>query len=107
MRQSDEAAGIGKLGLTHAVVDGAVDRKLGLIEAGAAGEYAGVDAGCVHDPNVRAKIRKQRIEQIRRITVAIELDRSFARVSLEQLRRRVMLLEVDEHSVPGCAPHLT
>ncbi len=99
MRQPDEAAGMRPLRFPHAVVDLPAEREIGLVEADAAREHAGIDAGRVHHADMRGKIREQRIEQIIRIAVAIEIDRDFARVALEQFRRRVMLLEVDEHSV--------
>ena len=99
MRQADETAGMRLFGLAHAIVDRPADRKIGLIEARAAGEHAGIDAGRVHHADMRRKIGKQRIEQIMRIAVAIEIDRDLARLALEQFRRRVVLLEVDEHSV--------
>ncbi len=105
MRQADEAAGMRLLGLAHAVVDQAAGREIGLIEARAAGEHAGVDAGRIHHADMRGEIGEQRIEQIMRIAVAIEIDRGFAGIALEQFRRRVVLLEVDEHSVTGgCFP---
>ena len=50
---------------------------------------------------MRGKIGEQRIEQIMRIAVTIEIDRGLAGVALEQFRRRIVLLEVDEHSVTG------
>ena len=75
MRQPDEAAGMSLLGLPHAVVDQPADRKIGLIEAGAAGEHAGIDAGRIHDADMRGEIGEQRIEQIIRIAVLIDLDR--------------------------------
>ena len=101
MRQADEAAGMRLLGLAHAVVDLPADREIGLIEARAAGEHAGIDAGGIHHADMRGKIGEQRIEQIMRIAVAIEIDRDLARIALEQFRRRVMLLEVDEHWEPS------
>ena len=97
MRKPDEAAGMRLFGFAHAIVDLPADRKIGLIEAGAAGQHAGIDAGRIHHADMRGEIGEQRIEQIIRIAVAIEIDRDFARVALEQFRRRVVLLEVDEH----------
>ena len=99
MRKADEAAGkiVGRL--LHAVVDQPADREIGLIEAGAAGENAGVDAGAVHHPDMRGEVRQQRIEQIGRIAVLIEQDRDRVAVALQQLRRRVVLLEIDDHSI--------
>ena len=99
MRQTDEAAGIGLLGLTHAIVDGAADGKIGLVEARSARQHAGVDTGGVHHPHMRGKIGQQRVEQIMRIAVAIEIDRDFAGIALEQFRWGIMLLEVDEHGI--------
>ena len=43
------------------------------------------------------KIGEQRIEQIMRIAVAIEIGGELARLAFEQFRRCVMLLKVDEH----------
>ncbi len=97
MGKADEAAGMRLLRFAHAVVDRPADREIGLIETRAAGQDAGVDAGGVHHGDMRGKISQQRIEQIVRIAVAIELDRGLARIALEQFRQRVMLLEVDEH----------
>src|SRR5580704_2901724 len=101
MGQSDEAAGMRPLRFAHAIVDQAASREVRLIEAGAASEHAGVDPGRVHDANMGGKIGEQRIEQITRIAVAIEIDRGLARHALEQFRRRIMLLKIDEHSVTG------
>jgi len=49
------------------------------------------------------EIGEQRIEQIMRIAVAIEVDREFAGLAFNQFRRRVVLLKIDEHglSVPS------
>ncbi len=98
MRERDETAGMGFFGLMHVIVDGAANRKVGLIEAGPAGQHTGVDACGVHHADMGIEVGQQRIEQVVRITVEIEIDRDPARVALEQARRRVMLLEIDEHS---------
>ncbi len=100
MRQTDEAAGMGLLCLTHAIVDGAADGKIGLVEARSARQHAGVDTGGVHHPHMRRKIGQQRVEQIMRIAVAIEIDRDFTGIALEQFRWGVVLLKVDEHGSP-------
>jgi len=52
---------------------------------------------------MRAEIGKERVEQIMRIAVAIEIDGEFAGFAFEQFRRRVVLLKIDEHglSVPS------
>ena len=63
-------------------------------------DTSGIDAGDVHHADMRRQIGQQRIEQIMRIAVAVEIDRELARLALEQFRRRVMLLEVDEHASP-------
>ncbi len=99
MRKPDEAAGMRLLGFAHAVVDLPADREIGLVEARAAGQHAGIDAGGIHHADMRVEIGEQRIEQIIRIAVAVEIDRDLARIALEQFRRRVVLLEVDEHGV--------
>ena len=98
MRQPDEAAGMIPFGLPHAVIDQPARRDIGLIEAGAAGEHAGIDAGRIHDTDVRGEIGEQRIEQIVRIAVLVHLDRDRIGVALEQFWRGVVLLEVDEHA---------
>ena len=100
MRKPDEAAGMRLLRFAHAVVDLPADREIGLIEARAAGKHAGIDAGGIHHADMRVQIGEQRIEQIIRIAIAIEVDRDLARIALEQFRRRVVLLEVDEHGGP-------
>ena len=98
MRKADEAPGkiVGRL--PHAVVDQSADFKVGLIEAGAAGQDAGIDAGAIHHPHVRGEVRQQRIEQITRIAVLIEQDRDRVAIALQEFWRRVMLLEIDDHS---------
>ena len=48
MRKPDEAAGMILLGLLHAIVDQAAGREIGLVEPGAAGQHAGIDAGAIH-----------------------------------------------------------
>ena len=101
MREPDEAAGMIRFGLPHAIVDQAACRQIGLIETGAAREHAGIDAGLVHDADMRGEIGKQRIEQIVRIAVLVHLDRDRIGIALEQFWRGVVLLEVDEHSVTG------
>ena len=97
MREPDEAPGEIVDRLLHAVVDQPADREIGLVEAGAAGENAGVDAGAVHHPHMRGEVRQQRIEQIGRVAVLIEQDRDGVAVALQQLRRCVVLLEIDNH----------
>ena len=79
------------------------DRDVRLIETRAAAEHAGVDAARVHHAHMRAEIGKERVEQIMRIAVAIEIDGEFAGFAFEQFRRRVVLLKIDEHglSVPS------
>ena len=104
MGEADEAAGMRQLGLAHAVVDQPAGGEIGLVEAGPAGQHAGVDAGGVHHADMGGQIGELRIEQIMRIAVAIEIDRKLARLALEQFRRRVMLLEVDEHAVTLSMP---
>ena len=84
-------------GLPHAIVDQPACRQIGLIETGAAGEHAGIDAGCIHDADMRGEIGKQRIEQIVRIAVLVHLDRDRIGIALKQFWRGVVLLEVDEH----------
>ncbi len=78
----------------------AANRNVRLIKTGAASQHAGIDTGCIHHADMRAEIGKQRIEQIMRIAVAIEIGRCFARFTFEQFRRRVMLLKIDEHLGP-------
>ena len=97
MRKPDEAAGMILLGLPHAIVDQPARRQIRLIETGAAGEHAGIDAGLIHDADMRSEIGEQRIEQIIRIAVLVHLDRDRIGIALEQFWRGVVLLEVDEH----------
>src|ERR1700751_1410650 len=47
-----------------------------------------------------AEIREQRVEQIMRIAVAIEIGGEFAWLAFEQFRWRVVLLKIDEHWLP-------
>jgi hypothetical protein len=49
---------------------------------------------------MRGEIGEQRVEQIMRIAVAIEIDGDFAGFAFEQFRRRVVLLKIDEHGLP-------
>ena len=56
MRKPDEAAGMIAFRLLEPVVDLPADREIGLIEAGAAGQHAGVDAGTVHHPHMAGEI---------------------------------------------------
>src|SRR5262245_7940923 len=83
--------------LAHAVVDEAADGEIGLIEARAAGENAGIDPGLVHHAHVRGEIGEQRIEQVVWIAVLIEPRRDRVAVAFEKLGRRIVLLEVDDH----------
>ena len=99
MREPDEAAGIIVHRLLHAIVDQPADRKIGLVETGAAGEHAGVDTGAVHHPHMRGEVRQQRIEQVARVAVLIELNRNRIAIALQQFGRRVMLLEIDDHAM--------
>ena len=57
--------------------------KVGLIEAGAAGEHARVDAGAIHHPHMRGEIGEQRIEQVIGIAVLVELHRNASRSPLK------------------------
>ncbi len=97
--EADEAARMIVHRLAHAVVDQAAGREVGLVEAGAAGEHAGVDPGAIHHPHVGLEIREQRIEQVVRVAVRIELHRDGVAVALEQFGRRVVLLEINDHVV--------
>jgi len=51
---------------------------------------------------MRIEIGQQRIEQIMRIAVGIEIDRDLGRIALQQFWRREMLLKVDKR--PVCSP---
>jgi hypothetical protein len=48
---------------------------------------------------MRRQIGKQRVEQIMRIAVAIEIDGEFTGLAFEQFRRCVVLLKIDEHLI--------
>jgi hypothetical protein len=85
------------LGFAQAIVDATANRNVRLVEPGAASQHAGIDTGAIHHADMRAEIGKQRIEQIMRIAVAIEIGRYFAGFAFEQFRWRVMLLKIDEH----------
>src|SRR5262249_58073071 len=50
------------------------------------------------------EVGEQRVEQVIGIAVFVEPDRDRAAVALEELRRRVVLLEVNDHILaPDCA----
>src|SRR5436189_6400239 len=97
MSQTNETAGMRPLSFAQAIVDEAANRNVRLIKTGAASQHAGIDSGCIHHADMRAEIGKQRIEQIMRIAVAVEIGRCFAGFALEQFWRRVMLLKIDKH----------
>jgi hypothetical protein len=97
MREADEPAGMRPLRFAHAIVDQAAGCDIGLVETRSAGEHAGIDPAQIHHTDVGGKIGQQRIEQIMRIAVAIEIGGELAGLAFEQFRRGVMLLKVDEH----------
>ena len=84
--------------LLHAIVDQPADLEVGLIETRAAGKDARIDAGVVHHPHMRGEVRQQRIEQVGRVAVLIEQNGNRVAIALQKLGRRVVLLEIDDHS---------
>ena len=98
MGEPDETARMIALRLPHSVVDQAAHGKVGLIEAGPAGQHCHVNAGMVHHPHMRGKIGQQWIEGIVGIAVLVEANRSLPRPALHQFGRRVVMLEVDDHA---------
>jgi hypothetical protein len=82
--------------LLDPIVDQAADRQVRLIETGAAGENTCIDAGAIHHPDVGIEIGQQRIEQIVGIAVLVQTHRNAAAL-LQELGRRVVLLEIDDH----------
>ena len=97
VRGADEAAGIVALGLFRLVVDEPRGFEIGA-HAGGAGEPGGVDAGHVHHPHVLVEIVEQGMHRIaRRAERVVIEDEPVARVVLDQLARREMVLEIDDH----------
>ena len=83
MSQADEAPGVRFLSVAQTIIDETADRDVRLIETCTAGEHAGIDPTCIHHPCMGGQIRKQRIEQIMRIAVAIEIDSDFIGLTFE------------------------
>src|SRR4029077_6115204 len=98
VRESDEAAGMILFGLVHAVVDQAAGSNVRLIEARAAGEHRNVDARLVHHSHMRRKIGEQRIEAVIWSAVFVEAKSTVAFAAFHQLGRRIMMLEINDHS---------
>ena len=79
-----------------------VDQARGL-EVGAhalrAGQPCGVDAGQVHHLHVLVEIVEQRMDGVARRTLRVVVqDQPVARILLDQLARREVVLEIDDHS---------
>ena len=107
MGEPDEAAGIVLHGLLDAVIDQAAGGEVRLVEARPRGEHGGIDTGAVHHAHMGGQVGQQRVEQIVRIAVLIELDGHAVGLALEQFRRRVVMLEVDDHSAPPISSGVT
>ena len=99
MRGADEAAGIVALGLLGLVVDEARGLEV-RAHALRAGEPGGVDAGLVHHAHVLVEIVEQLVNGVaRRALRVVVQDQPVARVLLDQLARREVVLEIDDHRV--------
>src|SRR5262245_19640281 len=97
MGKRNEPAGMIVDRLPHAIVDQTADGEIGLIEARATREHAGINPGLVHHAHVRGEIGEQWIEQIIWIAVRIEPRRDRVAIAFEKLGRRIVLLEIDDH----------
>ena len=104
MGEADEAAGMLQLDLAQAVIDELALAHIRLVEAGAAGEHAGVDARAIHHAHEGADIGEQGIEEVVGIAVLVELNGHPGRIALLQFRRGVVRLKIDDHSVLPGAP---
>ena len=100
MGEADEAAGMLQLDLAQAVIDELALAHIRLVEAGAAGEHAGVDARAIHHAHEGADICEQGIEEIVGIAVLVELNGHPGGIALLQFRRGIVRLKIDDHSCP-------
>ena len=97
MRGADEAAGIVALGFFRLVVDEPRSVEIGA-HAGGAGQPCGVDAGKLHHAHVLVEIVEQRMHRVARRARGVVIEHEpVARVRLDQLARREMVLEIDDH----------
>jgi hypothetical protein len=100
MRGAYEAARVVAFGLLRPVVADARTLEIGR-HAGRAGEPGGVDAGDVHHADVLVEIVQQRMHRVaRRAVLVVVQDQLVAGIALDQLARREMVLEVDDHARP-------
>ena len=97
MRKPNEAAGIIAFRLMHAVIDQAAGGKVWLVEAPAAGEHRNVDARPIHHPHMRGQVGKQRIEAVIGIAVFVQAKGTDVGAAPHQLRRRVVMMKIDDH----------
>src|SRR5262249_30881080 len=89
------------LGLLGLVVDEARGLEVGA-HALRAGEPGGVDAGLVHHPHMLVEIVEELVDGIaRRALRVVVQDQPVARLLLDQLAWREMVLEVNDHRVTG------
>ena len=86
-----------KLGLFRFVVDQARGLEVGA-HAGGAGQPGGVDAGNIHHAHVLAEIVQQRMHGIARRALGVVIKyQAIARILLDQLARREVMLKIDDH----------
>src|SRR6185312_6301547 len=97
MRRADDAAGIVALGLLRLVVDEARALEVGA-HAGSRGEEGGVDPRQVHHGDMLVEIVEQPVRGVAGgASLVIGEDAAVAELLLEELARRPMVLEIDDH----------
>ncbi len=97
MRRADEAARIVLFGLLGALVADLRPVKI-CRHAGRACQPRRVDPGLIHHADVLVEIIEERVHGIaRRPVLVVVEDKPIARIILDELARREMVLEVDDH----------
>src|SRR5215510_3387710 len=97
VRGADEAARIVALGLLGLVVDEARGLEVGAHTL-RAGEPGGVDAGLVHHPHMLVEVVEELVDRIARRALRVVMqDQPVAGVLLDQLARREVVLEINDH----------
>ena len=56
--------------------------------------------GLVHHPHMRIDVAQKRVQQMHRVAVLVDPDRDLVLLPLEQKRRRVVMLKIDDHGFP-------
>ncbi len=97
MRETDKAAWMLLLDRAHVVVDDSADGKIGLVEADHARQHGRVQAGQIHHAHMGVDVAQERVQEMHGVAALVDADGNLVLLALQELRRRVMVLEIDDH----------